>query len=251
MRSRSQAWVSARPPSRPRARIINSPPSIRPWRLGEFLGRSARHRDDRAFGDIAIALGNVERVGMAGDQLDPEREAALVDQSPAPRSSALVIGSPAMALCSEFRRWRAAPAAGRSCDCVDQPVEQVRPPRELSASAGAWARISAKMPGQLRPRLEQAVEIDRRSTAARRYRDSRLSACSGSAPAAIARRSRGSIASNAVARGGGAQRTRLARPPVADRCAAATSGSAKPSAFSSLRKDVRIVGKSSLAIRRQ
>ena len=61
---------------------MSSPPGKRAVRLLEFGDRGLAERDQRAFGDPRIAGGDLERVAAPVDQLDAEREPALVDQPP-------------------------------------------------------------------------------------------------------------------------------------------------------------------------
>ena len=63
---------------------MNEPPAIRPLVRVEFLLGEPGQRHDRAFGEVAIALGDGDRVAVAGDQLDAEREAPLADHQPHP-----------------------------------------------------------------------------------------------------------------------------------------------------------------------
>ena len=162
MRSRSEAWVSARPPSRPSA----EDDQLAARRSGHGSRSNSRvdrvgERDDRRFGEVAIALGDVERVAVRGDQLHAEREAALVDHPPHAVERDRRTARRAIAAGEARRPASAASGGGAKRDCVDQPVEQRRPPRRAGRPAPARGlRICAEMLGQLRPRLEQAVEID-------------------------------------------------------------------------------------------
>ena len=98
---------------------------------------------------------------------------------------------------------------------VDQPVEQVGRRASMSASGGAWARISASMSRELRPRLEQAVEID----AARQPLDDVAQAVERALRIGARRdrpQQRGQHRLERRPRRRRAQRSRLARAPVGD-----------------------------------
>ena len=215
MRSRSDAWVSAWPPSRPRPRTISSPPGKPPCACLELVDRGLGQRDQRALGDSRIAFGDFERIAAAVDQLDAEREAALVDQPPGAVERD-VIGLAAHRIAENARRTRRPRrAACRSSTRRTAPRTAPAAAPSWSASAGAWARIfasSSASGGRASSRRKKLTPLDSRSTMSLR----RLSAWSGSAPAAIAWSKPGSIASNACCAGRRAQRPRLARAPVGD-----------------------------------
>ena len=65
---------SAEPPKRQDHQLAALDPAVRPR---ELLRRELGQRDDRALRDVAVAHGEVERVGVRGDELDAKREAPL------------------------------------------------------------------------------------------------------------------------------------------------------------------------------
>jgi hypothetical protein len=81
MRSRSEAWVSALAAEPAEAEDDQLAARHRPCALSNSRD-AASASDDRGLGDPRIAFGDVERVAVRGDQLDAEREAALVDPPP-------------------------------------------------------------------------------------------------------------------------------------------------------------------------
>ena len=125
----------------------------------ELGDRGAGEDVDRGLGDPRIAFGRLDRVGMGDDQLDPEREAALVDPPPHPVEHQLIILAFALGagevVDQLLDRRRRLEGGG-----VDQPVEQLRPPAELLGQRRRVAEDGAEMLGEAGPGLEQAVEID-------------------------------------------------------------------------------------------
>ena len=140
-----------------------------PVSFGEFVARSVRQGDDRAFGHRGIAQRDVERIAVAGDQLHPEREAPLADHPPNPVEP-LVIGQAAASLRPAWRPRVAASGGGGEARFVDQPVEQAGSPRELVGQRRGMDQNLAQYAGQRRPALRAGGRDLLRSTIARRYR---------------------------------------------------------------------------------
>ena len=133
---------------------------------------------------------------------------------------------------------RPAPPAlgGRAkLDSSISPSSRVGRRPNWSASGGAWARIRRDRSRQLRTRAEQTGRGLRRSTICRPCRRNRLSARTGSGPAATALSKVGSISSKAArAAGDRSERARPERQSPMRRNTSSTS--AKPIAASSARR---------------
>ena len=157
MRSRSEAWVSARPPRRPSPSTISSLSGTCRAPAGELrLGRPDS-ATIVAFRQVAVTLCEVIGSRCAAEQLDAEREPPLANH-PAHaierNVERLALGAPANA-----RTWSARRAAARSSirRSARRAVSGRRP--NCSASGAAWARINASSSRQLRPRIQQAIKV--------------------------------------------------------------------------------------------
>ena len=208
--------MGQRPPAEP-ARApstTSSPPATSPWVRGELARHRVGQRDDRRLGEVAIALGDGDRVAVRGDQLHAQREAPLADHPPhaVERDVERVAGDRGEEALGQLvgvgRRKR-------ERTVVDQPVEQGRPPRQLVGERRRMGEDQREQVGQLRPRLEQAVEID----PARQPLDDIAEAverADGSGPAGDRAHQVGQHRLERRARRRRAQRPRPARAPVAD-----------------------------------
>ena len=127
-------------------------------RRREITSHGGGQRHDRRFGQVAIALGNDDRVPVRGDQLHAKREAALANHPPHPveRDVDRVAGNRG----GEARGKVGGVGRGRERAVVDQPVEQRRPPRQLVGQRRRMGQDLRDQRREPRPRLEQAVEID-------------------------------------------------------------------------------------------
>ena len=220
--------------------MMNSPAVNASVTALELARGEVGHGDDRALGKVAIALSDGDRVAMPGDELDPEREAPLADQS-AKRFQRLVEGQLARRLDQPRRGRRRVGRLGEG-GAVDQPVEQRRPPGQLlrqGRGVGEDQREGlAPARGRASSNRNRFTPLDRRSTMSPK----RLSAWPGSAPAAITRSRPGSIASNAACAAG--ERNARALPERHSATwRAAASGSAKPEAAKLVAQDVGVVGR--------
>ena len=227
MMSRSDAWVSEWPPSRPRPSTTSSPSGEAAVRLLELADRGLAERDERAFGDPRIALGDIERIAAPVDQLDAEREAPLVDQPP---------HAVERRRHRDGRAWRrraarqTRPRRGgiAKLDASNRPSNSSGRRAELVGQRRRMREDLGEQPRQRRPRLEQAEEID----AARQPLDDVAQAVErvvGIGARGDRLQQAGSIASNACCAGRRAKRARLTRTPVGD-VPRRPSGSANPSA---------------------
>ena len=105
-----------------------------------------------------IAHRDVDRVAVRGDQLHAEREAALVDQPPDPVERD-VERLAAHRLPASARRASPASGGGAKLDASISPSSSVGPPRQLLGQRRRMGEDQRQQVGQLRPGLEQAVEV--------------------------------------------------------------------------------------------
>ncbi len=123
-----------------------------------FMARGIGQSDDRPLGDRSIAHGEIERIAVARDQLHPQCKAPLADHPPHPVEPFVV--AQALAAFGQPDRHRRRVGRFGKARCVDQPVEQSRPPRQLVGQGGGVDQYLAQHPGQPRLGLEQAIQID-------------------------------------------------------------------------------------------
>ena len=135
-------------------------------RLLELARRGVGQRDQRAFGDARIAFGDLERVAAPVDQLDAEREAALVDQPP-DAVERDVIGLAAHRRRPAARRTPRPSGGIAKLDASNSPSNSSGRRASWSASAGAWARIlasSSASGGRASSSRKRFTPLDSRST---------------------------------------------------------------------------------------
>ena len=126
-------------------------------RLLEFVGGGLTQRDQRAFRNPRIALGHLEWVAPAVDQLHTEREAALVDEAPRAVERdiiRLLTHRPGEAPGELVRAGR-----HREARRVEQALEQLGPAAQLVGEHWRMRKHGREQLGELRPRLEQTEEV--------------------------------------------------------------------------------------------